>query len=349
MIPSHRPKKLLPIVLLLSLLLLLFACSPQSPQSTFDPHGPIARSQLNLFWIVFWAAVVVFVIVQGALLYTVVRFRRKSRDIRPRQVHGNTPLEIAWTIAPAIVLVIIAIPTILVQFDISREPGPDALNLTVTAHQWWWEFDYPDLDIKTANELHIPVGRDINITLKSNDVIHSFWIPKLAGKLDIVPTRSNKMWLRADTPGEYMGQCAEFCGVAHGWMRFRVMADPPARFHAWVELQKSPAGSPTTHKATKGSTLFLTKGCMACHTIRGTVASGIIGPDLTHFGSRGTLAAGVLDNDSEGFNLTKWLRDPGKIKPGNIMATTAPVYSEPNLAMTNEEIDNLVSYLMSLE
>ena len=185
--------------------------------STFDTSGPVARSQLVLFYWIFWAAVFVFVVVGGVILYAVIRYRRRPGDPDPPQIHGHKRLEIAWTILPGIVLAVVAVPTILTIFDNANSPEPGALTVNVVAHQWWWEFRYPSeggADLVTANELHIPVDEVVNVTLDSTDVLHSFWIPKIAGKVDVVPNNLNTMWIQADEAGEYLGQCAEFCGVA---------------------------------------------------------------------------------------------------------------------------------------
>lgn len=337
------------VVAILLVSLFLLSCNPSDPQSTFDAKGPIAEMQLGLFWIIFWVAVAVFVVVEGALLYTVVKFRRKNRRSMPRQTHGNKTLEIAWTIAPTIILMFIAVPTVMALFASSAPARVDALNVKVVAHQWWWEFEYPELGLVTANEMHIPVGRDVNVELQSADVIHSFWVPKLAGKLDIVPTRTNRLWFRADEPGNYSGQCAEFCGIAHALMKFRVIADVPEVFDRWVTDQLADAHTPESDLAKEGSRLFVTKQCIVCHKIAGTAAQGIIGPNLTHIASRGTIAAGILENDQNGINLTKWLKDPEDIKPGNIMSRQAGVYSDPDLQMSDEDIDALVAYLLTLK
>ena len=229
---SLRPpsRRLLALGLSVAVILILMACTPSHNQSTFDPLGPVAEKQLTLFNIIFWAAMFVFIVVGGALIYTVIRFRRRAGQTEiPAQTHGNTPLEIGWTIAPAIVLLVVAVPTVIYIFDISGEPPPDALEVNVIGHQWWWEFEYPEQNVVTANELHIPVDVPIKLNLTSDDVIHSFWVPKLAGKQDVIPTNLNTMQFTAsgsdiDTlPAILFGQCAEFCGVAHAHMRLRVV------------------------------------------------------------------------------------------------------------------------------
>ena len=335
---------------LLALLGLLVAvgCNPDTPQSIMEAQGPVARSQLRLFWIIFWLALVVFVLVGGWLLYTVIRFRRKPGQGIPAQVHGNTKLEIAWTIVPIVMLAILAVPTVATQFYISDPPEGDVLEINVKAHQWWWELEYPDSGVVTSNEIHVPVGKAVKVNLTSNDVLHSFWIPKLAGKLDIIPGKTLSMWFQADEVGEYFGQCAEFCGQSHAWMKFRVLADTPEDFEAWKQAQLTDSAQPTTDAETQGSTLFLSKACIACHTISGVPgAAGILGPNMTHVGSRTTLAAGIMDMNES--NLREWIIDPEKIKPGNTMADEALAYINPDFALSSEDIDNLVAYILSLK
>ena len=335
-------------LLLLSLLLLLLSCTPSHPQSTFDTRGPVARMQLDLFIIIFWAAVAVFIIVEGILLYAVIRFRRRPGQGLPKQVHGNRPLEIFWTILPAIVLVAIAVPTIDTIFDTANPPSPNPLNVTVVGHQWWWEFQYPDLNVVTANELVIPVGKVVDLSLTSNDVIHSFWVPKLAGKTDAIPNNVNKMWIQADEADTYLGQCAEFCGIAHALMRFRVIALPQDEFDSWVaDYQKAATIEPSPGQEAEGATLFTAKGCVACHTSDGPPAFDQIGPNLTLFGRRTTLGAGIMEQNST--NLTHWLLNPDAMKPGNRMAQQAPYYQTPEAALTQEEIEALSAYLLNLK
>ena len=378
MVRSRSSLRFLAIALLVAIVALVVGCYPEHNQSTFDPAGKIARDQLTLFYWIFWAAVVVFVVVEGALVYSVIRFRRKPGQGVPAQVHGNTRLEVAWTIAPAIVLAVVAVPTLTTIFDHANAPA-DAMEINVIGHRWWWEFQYPDEDpiVVTANELHIPVGRAVNLTLTSDEVVHSFWVPKLAGKVDVVPTRKNELWFIADDPGNYYGQCAEFCGIAHANMRFRVIAEPEDKFNEWVANYRTapelPAvDDPTTEGvdeslAVGGQTLFQgLGGCLTCHTTDGPPAFAQIGPNLTLFGSRTTMAAGIRENTVE--NLTEWLRDPSKVKPGNRMVREASVYCDhskntyfnctdpdknpfglPDLTLSDDGIKALVAYLYSLK
>jgi cytochrome c oxidase subunit 2 len=335
----RRTSVLLSLLLFLGVVLpaVLAGCTPANPQSTFDAQGPVARMQLRLFYIIFWAAVFVFVSVEGILLYTVIRFRRRPGQGVPPQFHGNTPLEIGWTLAPAVVLIVIAVPTVTTMFRLANPPSEDRIHVRVVAHQWWWEFQYPELGVVAANEMHIPAGRVVTLTLESEDVIHSFWVPKLAGKTDIIPTRKNTMWLQADAPGTYFGQCAEFCGIAHALMRLRVIAQPKEEFEVWVQVQRA-APEPPLGEAARGAQIFAAGACVACHTLAGTPAQGRVGPNLTHFASRQTLGAGLLDRSPE--NVAKWLKDPQAVKPGNKM---------PNLNLQDEEIRALVAYLESLK
>jgi len=314
----------------------------------FDSVGDVARKQQTLFMWILWAAVLVFIVVEGVLIYVVMKFRRRPQDRIPRQVHGNRNLEIAWTIAP---IIVVAVPTISTLIDLAAPAPEDALHIRVIGHQWWWEFVYPDQDLIIANEVHIPVGRPISMTLESADVIHSFWIPKIVGKVDMIPNRINKLptfIVPEEAPGIYFGQCAELCGTAHALMKFRVTAQSDGDFQNWIENQKTPSEVPITDPERIGHDLFNGQGlCLTCHTVRGTTAQGKIGPDLTHFGSRSTLGAALLPNTSE--HLTQWLEDPEDLKPGNIMARDAAIYIDPNLRLDSEEIESLVSYLKSLK
>ena len=364
--PAFRP-----VLIALSVvsLLLFFGCTPDHPQSTFDVVGPVAEKQRTLFYIIFWAAVLVFVVVEGILLYTVIRYRRGSGDGIPPQTHGNTPLEIGWTIAPAIVLAVIAVPTIIYIFDISGDTGPDALEVNVTGHQWWWEFEYPELNVVTANELHLPVDRQVKLNLRSDDVIHSFWVPKLGGKQDVVPNNLNVMQFTArksdidSFPAVLFGQCAEFCGVAHAKMGLRVIVHDTIEntFEEWAAAYHIPQ-PPPSGEAAEGAVVFASRGCLLCHKTDGPasleVRKGLEeafergelrfpAPNLTKFGTRSTFVAGTLDLNRE--NLIKWLEDPDGVKPGNRMAELATVYRDPAAGLSRDEVEKLASYLLSLE
>lgn len=341
-----RTKALLFAIFLFGALLSI-ACQETSstPQSTFGTQGDHAREVQDLFIPVIWLAVAVFVLVEGLLIFALFRFRAKAGQAKPAQVHGNTKLELVWTIIPVLLLAGIAVPTLSKIHKFAQPADPGALTIKVTAHQWWWEFEYPDEKIVTANEMHIPVGRQVNVVLESADVIHSFWVPQLAGKQDIIPTHTNHRVFTALETGTYMGQCAEFCGASHANMRFRVMAQAPADYDAWVQAQQSPAPEPTTDLAKQGKELFSKSACLGCHTVEGIPAArGRVGPNLSHIGSRETIAAGMLDNTPA--EMAKWLKDPPAVKPN---MGTKPGYAMPNLNLTDEQINVLVAYLESLK
>jgi cytochrome c oxidase subunit II len=219
-------------------LIVIAACAKDFPQTTLVPKGELARIEDDLFFITVKWATLVFILVEGALVYAIFRFRGKPGDPEPQQVHGNTIVEIIWTVIPALILVMIAVPTVKAIFRENEIPKGEPLTVEVIGHQWWWEFRYPELKLTTANELHVPVGRIISLKMGAFDVVHSFWLPQFAGKRDVFPNRETRLWFNAEQPGEYSGQCAEFCGMQHGRMAFRVVAMPPADFQGWVEHMK---------------------------------------------------------------------------------------------------------------
>ena len=366
MIPTRHSLRLLVLLLSVSAIVLLIGCTPSHPQSTFDPAGEVADKQLTLLWIILGAAIVVFVPTVGVLVYAVIRYRRRpGEDEIPAQTHGNTRLEIAWTIAPGIVLAVIAVPTIIYIFEIDEASDPDALGVNVTGHQWWWEFEIPEYNLITANELHVPVNRQIKLNLRSDDVIHSFWIPKLAGKVDVVPGNVNPMNFTSKFVGEFYGQCAEFCGVAHAHMRFRVIVQSQFEFDKWVakyhEIAKRGPPTGDTREA-RGFTVFASRGCLLCHksdgpaslevreALRDAFESGALlfpAPNLTNFGTRTTMAAGIMELNRE--SIIEWLTDPDKVKPGNRMAQLAITYVDPNASLSDQDIQELADYLLSLK
>jgi len=230
----RRLSRLAPILVLL-LVLVATACSRDFPQTTLAPKGDLARIEDDIFFTTVKWATLVFVLVEGALIYAIFRFRGKPGDPEPEQIHGNTVVEITWTVIPALILAMIAVPTVKAIFKENETPkGGDVLTVEVIGHQWWWEFRYPGLNLTTANELHVPVGRTVSLKMGAYDVVHSFWLPQFAGKRDVFPNRETRLWFTAEEPGEYTGQCAEFCGIQHGRMAFRVIAQPPAAFDAWA-------------------------------------------------------------------------------------------------------------------
>ena len=319
------------------------ACSGDFPQSSLLPQSDVAREIDSLFRGIFWWAMVVFVVVEGALIVAIIRFRERPGAPKPRPVHGHTLLEIGWTLAPAIILIFIGVPTMITLWRIDRPPERSEVRVEVVGHQWWWEFNYPDLGITTANELHVPVGKTVDLRLRSADVIHSFWFPRVAGKRDLVPGRVNQLWFTPDSVGVYPGQCAEFCGTSHALMAMRLHVEAEEDFERWAEQQLreavevEEAGDDPLVSA--GRDLFFgAGGCISCHRIRGTVAAGILGPDLTHVGGRGTIAAGVLENTLD--NLAYWIMDPHEVKPGNLMLDTG---------LDDEQARQVAAYLLSLE
>lgn len=352
-------------VLVLPLLLLaLAACAGESyPQSTLTPKGDFADLVDALFrTTVFWA-VIIFVLVEGALLFAIFRFRGQVDDPEPKQIHGNTLVEIVWTVIPAAVLAFVAVPTVRTIFDTARIPetGPDgqaALKVEVIGHQWWWEFRYPELGIVTANEMHVPVGRTVDLRMKTVDVLHSFWIPQFAGKRDVFPNRETRLWFSAREVGAFPGACAEFCGIQHGRMDFYVMVDEPAAFDGWVATRQAdsaaaamrPAAAPVPADSlapdaapvaavdplvAEGKQLFMTKACAGCHALGSAgAATTMIGPNLGGIGTRKMIAAGWLENTDE--NLAHWIQNPQAVKEGVLM-NVPPI--------TDAEATALVAYL----
>ena len=305
--------------------------------STLQARSDVARAILHVYAIITWTTAIIGVLVFVVLFIVLVRFRARPGDASlPRQVRGHTLLEISWTIGPALALLIIAVPTIQVVFRTqSAATPPDALQVTVRGWQWWWEFRYPDLGVVTANELHLPAGRRVVLHLEGPDVIHSFWVPQLGGKRDVIPGRRNQITLTAEQPGEYWGQCAEFCGASHANMGMRAVVQTAADFDAWVARQKAAAVEPSG-PAADGKAIFAASACVGCHTVRG-VSAGVLGPDLTHFGSRRTLAAGMWPNTPE--NVAEWVKDPQRLKPGVKM---------PALGLSDEQAKAVAAYLTSL-
>lgn len=337
-------------------LLLLAACAKDAPQDTLSPDGPLARQSDSLFRPVFWIAAAIFFIVETLILVAVVKFRDRGQEGEPAQVHGNTKLELTWTLIPALILFGVAIPTVSTIFDQEPRHEPNELRVKVVGHQWWWEYQYPDQNIRTANELVIPVGRPVFLELESADVIHSFWVPKLAGKQDVVPGRTNTMRLIAERPDTtYLGQCAEFCAISHANMRLRVQTKTETGFQQWVSEQQRTSAQPAPgSEAARGKDLFMANACIQCHAIAGTDAAGTLGPDLTHLMSRDTHGAALFDNTPE--NLFEWVKHARDRKPGVIMPNFDRDLTLENdqatvkgfRVLSDEEIRLIVAYLMTL-
>jgi cytochrome c oxidase subunit II len=273
------------------------------------------------------------------LTYAVVKFRDKTMgtEREPAQVYGSTQIELAWTIIPILIVVVLFLATARVIHAIQDAPKPaTAVEVTAIGHQFWWEFRYPALGIVTANELHIPVSTATFLKLLSADTDHSFWIPQLAGKTDLIPNRVNEMWIDPRETGLFLGQCAQYCGTQHAKMLLRVSVDSPEDFAAWIRAQKQPANQ--DEKEVAGRRVFETTACINCHSVGGTAATGRFGPDLTHLMSRRTIAAGAAENTRE--NLRLWIQNPDAIKPGSLM---------PAMKLSDTDLDALMRYLETLQ
>jgi cytochrome c oxidase subunit II len=338
---SHLRSAALSVVTLV-LGVLLAGCVSEYPQSIFDPKSEFAADLAWLFQIILWPAVVVFVLVEGGLVYALFRYRQRPDQPRPEQVHGNTRLEIAWTIAPAFVLAFIAVPTVQTIFVTQAPVAEGALHVNVTGHQFWWEYEYPDLGISGANELWVPVGQTIGLTQTSVDVIHSYWVPAMGGKRDVIPNQVTHIWWTPNTAGTYLGQCGEYCGDSHANMRLRVHAVSPAEFEQWVQQQKTAVGAPAAgapESVTRGATLIAP--CVGCHTIDGNPlnANQRVGPNLSHLAGRQTFAAGIFPLDKE--HLARWIRNSPREKPGSLM----PAF--PNI--NQDDAEAIADYLLTLK
>ena len=327
-------------LLLAAAALLLSSCGWSlwdAPMTTVKPKSEFGRMSQDIFMLISWWTLGIGILVEAGLIWACFRYREKPGQPIPKQVHGHTLLEVSWTIAFAVVLLIFAVPTIPVIFKTQEAPAATSMRIDVSGRQWWWEFKYPDLKVVTANELHLPAGQMIVFNLHAPDVIHSFWMPQLGGKRDVVPGRVNRIMLAPDGPGEFPGQCAEYCGMSHANMRFRIIVQSPADFEKWVANQQKPAAPPTDPLAQKGLELFSQSTCVGCHTITG-VSGGVLGPNLTHFGSRKTMGANLMASTPE--NVAKWIENPGHMKPGVLM---------PDLGMRGEQAKALAAYLLSLK
>lgn len=362
---SRRPLRALQLLLPLALVLLAACNAASFPQSTLHPQSEFTRDIDHIFRTTVWWALLVFVLVEGALLYIIFRFRGKPGDHEPAQIHGNTTVEIVWTVIPAVILAFIAVPTVKAIFKTYEAPtGADVLEVQVIGHQWWWEFRYPQYGLITANELHVPVGRTVTLKMTTKDVLHAFWLPQLAAKRDVFQQRATVLHFKAERAGGYTGQCAEFCGIQHGRMAFYVVAEDAPEFDAYIAKMKAtgtPAAVPgaatsgvTTEAlgaqdpataapqqpappanplVAQGQQLFLTKACIGCHSLNAQQELGI-GPNLAGIATRKYIAAGWLKNTDE--NLAHWIREPQKVKQGVLMQVPP---------MTEDEAKALVAYL----
>jgi cytochrome c oxidase subunit 2 len=312
--------------------------------SIFRPLAQPAQEIKETSILVLAVCAVIFIVVGGLLVYGLIRFRHRAGDeaSEPPQVYGSNQIELAWTVLPILIVFVLILVTSRTIADIqNRKPPPGAVQATVVGHQWWWEIRYPELGIVTANELHVPASTGNShqptfLKLQSADVAHSFWVPQLAGKTDLIPNKENRMWIEPTIPGTYLGNCAEYCGTQHARMLIRVVVHPPDEFDRWAREQQQSAPIATT--AVEGQKAFFANSCVNCHTIRGTSAQGKFGPDLTHLMNRETLGAGAVTNTRD--NLRLWVRDPQKFKVGCLM---------PNMQLTDQEVNQIAAYLQTLK
>ena len=308
-----------------------------NPSSALDPQSPQARAIYDLGIVSTIVFVLIFVIVTGGIVYAIFRFRGREGEPDPNQFAGSEKAEIIWTVIPFLIVVFLFVMTLRAMNLVDPPPAPSP-DLVVTGHQFWWQADYPASGVVTANEIHIPAGKPLSVLLDSKDVLHEFWVPQLTRKMTNVPGQANHIWLQAGKPGIYLGQCSEFCGTQHAWMRIVLVAEEPSKFEEWQRAQLQPAQAATSDAAAKGLALFQTSTCMNCHAIRGvTGADSRVAPDLTHVASRKQLGAGILENTPA--NMRRWLKSPQHIKPGALM---------PDFTFTDEQLGQLAEYLSSL-
>jgi len=337
------------LVLLAGILLAARLCNATASDdnavpSIFQPHSTPAESIYHLSVFVLAITAVIFLVVFGLLAYAVVKFRSQAAgaEREPAQVYGSTQIELAWTIIPILIVVVLFLATARVIHAIQDAPKPaTAMEVTAIGHQFWWEFRYPRLGVVTANELHVPVSDPSHPTptflkLLSADTDHSFWIPQLAGKTDLIPNHPNETWLDPHETGLFLGQCAQYCGTQHAKMLLRVYVDSPENFKAWLQEQQQPANK--NEKEAAGRRVFETTACLNCHAINGTNGNGRFGPDLTHLMSRQTIASGAAENNPQ--NLRLWIQNPDAIKPGSLM---------PAMKLSDSDLDALVRYLVTLQ
>ncbi len=316
------------------------------PTNVFAPAGTPANSIFSLSMLVLGITAAIFFVVAGILTYVLVRYRSRvaegQHEQEPPQIYGSNQIELSWTVIPILIVVMLFLATTRVIYTTEHAPRPaNALDVTVIGHQFWWEYRYSKLGIVTANELHVPVSDHLHplptyLTMSSADTDHSFWVPRLAGKMDAIPNKVNTMWIDPQTQGLYLGQCAQYCGVQHAKMLIRVYADPPQVFAAWVAHQQQPAVEDSG--VAEGRNVFMHNACISCHTIRGTVATGHFGPDLTHVASRETIASASVQNNPK--NLRAFIDNPANLKPGALMP---PMHLDPH------DLDAVTAYLTTLK
>ena len=306
--------------------------------SVLQPVTKEGAEILSAFYIVLGVAAFIFVIVAGLVVYASIRFRRRKGGGEPKQVIEIVWLEIVWTFIPLLIVAGLFIVAVRVMSRVNPPVQDNTPDLTVVAHQWWWELHYPQSGVTAANEIHLPVGKHLLLRFESADVIHNFWVPSFGQKIDVIPGHPNSMWLTITRPGLYLGACDSFCGMGHAHMRILVFAQSPEDFSAWLADQRQPPSPTAAVEAAKGAEVFREKNCVNCHAIAGLMTRGRVAPDLTHVGSRTTLAAGTLPNTPE--NLAKWLKDPESVKKGVLM---------PDTGLETDQIEYLTAYLEGLK
>ncbi len=311
-----------------------------------DPLGPQARAAADIYWIMFVAAIIVLVIVDGGLIFAGLKFRARPGHTA-QQFHGHNFLELIWTVVPTVMVISFSVLSFQ-KLNFMNDTSNAGMTVDVLGQQWTWVMTYPKEDrfklsdgtyLQAAQELHVPVGMKVHINLSSKDVIHSFWVPNIGGKKDAVPGRKTDLWIQADQPGTYKGQCFEFCGTGHADMLITLVAQTPEDYTAWAVAAVKDANRGTDPATKRGRETFLALACTGCHTVAGTIAAGKVGPELTHVASKKSIAGGLLTPVDEA-NLTKWLKNPPAVKPGTLM---------PNLNLSDEQIQDLVQWLLTLK
>lgn len=335
---QHNPSCVGRVFWLSMALLTLTGCDGSAAPSMLEPKGRAAAHVADLWWLLFWMALGVFVVVFGFLLLGIFRRRTERPDAELSARRGRRVVVVGGIVAPIVILLVVFVATLWTLRALAMPAVPEEYTVHVVGQRWWWEVQYPVQQFATANEIHIPVGQPVRVLLSSPNVIHSFWVPELQGKLDLMPGHVNTMWLEADEPGIYRGLCAEFCGVQHAKMQFLVIAQPLAEYEAWLAQQQQAAQIPADGPARAGYEVFMNSSCIECHTIRGTDATGNLGPDLTHLASRRSLASAILPNTRG--NLGGWISDPQHVKPGSLM---------PPATITGTELQDLLDFLETLE
>ena len=315
----------------------LVACG-QDPPSMLDSRAPEARSVERVWWLMFALAAAVYVVVAGFIVMAIVRGRRgASRPAREREPKDDTFIWYGGIVAPVVILAVLAVVTIRTTQDLRRAEQGE-LRIEVTAKRWWWDVRYPDAGVATASEIHIPVGRPVDFVLTSDNVVHSFWVPQLAGKVDTIPGQTNHLRLTATEAGTYRGMCAEYCGIQHAYMSYVVIVEEPVDFERWMARRTAGAGLlPGSEEAARGQVVFNREACAGCHAVKGTPATGTIGPDLSDFGGRQSIGSLAVPNNRA--NLARWITEPARIKPGNLM---------PPTALSADDLAAVIAYLEGL-